>query len=132
MNDIDSFLSSAKLSDMRNGDFPMMQQKLKSAIDADIAFVVGEDSFKSVSLNAAEFVGSTNMSLMGYIMNAGEDIKKQFGSKVKKVLYSHDAQQASPKVTLDEGGELIILGNYENLNWPGGKSLSEQIGEVIK
>ncbi len=132
MNDIDSFLGSAKLSDMRNGDFPMMQGKLKQVTGADIAFVIGEDSFKEVTLNAAEFLGSTNMSLMEYIMNAGDEVKKSFGEKVKKVLYSHDAHQASPKVTLEADGTLIVLGNYTNLNWAGGPSLSEQVGAILK
>jgi hypothetical protein len=126
---INTYLCKAKISDMQNNDFPSQQKRLKKETGKDITLKIDEESFKSASFDASEYLGSTNVSVMSYVVNAPNVTKENFGEKVKVVVYQHSPSADPAQVTLKDG-TLTISKNYEH-NWTAGHGVKASLDPLF-
>lgn len=131
MGSADKYFSKAKMKDIESNDFPAQAARLKKETGKEVKISADWKSFERASFDASEFLGSTNMDVIRFVVNADASKKKAFGDKVKTILYRHSPAQASPSITLSKG-TLMILGNYEHLNWKSDAGPTAQMTAAIK
>lgn len=120
---------SYKISDMKNSDFPAQEKTLVKETGGKIKLNVDEKSFDKNTYQACDYLGSTNVSLIEYAVTASPEIKKNFGEKVKTVIYKNSAKAKTALVELRKG-DLLVTKNFD-VDWTSEDSLKSHLDKIF-
>jgi len=121
------------IKEIKHGDFPTMHRKLKDTTRSNISFFIDEETFEDSldgNFDASNYLGSINFSIIEFLTNSDEIVKKNLREKVVKIIYVNDKETEGLNIELNNK-TLYVTANYEKFSWEKGKNFKEQLLHIL-